>query len=423
MTWRWPHRASHTPSAPSIAALSDQATLHRAGRVVAVQSAVALGLLLFVVGLAVYLVDTHVQQQQIATQLTVAAANTDDVSDPPPGMALALRGPSGPVAISANAPQPIASLITGPTGYSDLHVHDVHYRALVSDNPHGRVVALLDLQPFDTGRNRLLLALALAEGAGIAAAAAVVLLLSRRSIRPLTHALALQRRFVADASHELRAPLTVLHTRAQMLARRAHHKVPDELHQELQGLVADTRALGEVVEELLLAASLESGPQTHERVDLLALSQQVRASVAAHAQSLDIAVEVESSTDDRAEQASFLVDGSRSALRRALLSLVDNALAHERPGGRVLLHVNRDDATVRVHVVDTGVGIDPARAQTVFTRFAHGDTQPAGGRRYGIGLSLVREIAHAHHGEILVDTHPHQGATFTLRLPAAPITL
>ena len=59
----------------------------------------------------------------------------------------------------------------------------------------------------------------------------------------------------------------------------------------------------------------------------------------------------------------------------------------------------------------------------MFTRFAHGDTQPAGGRRYGIGLSLVREIAHAHHGEILVDTHPHQGATFTLRLPAAPITL
>jgi len=133
---------------------------------------------------------------------------------------------------------------------------------------------------------------------------------------------------------------------------------------------------------------------------------------------LDIAVEVQSSADDRAGPASFLVDGSRSALRRALLSLLDNALVHERPGGRVLLHVNRDDTTVQVHVVDTGVGMDPARAQTVFTRFAHGDTQPAGARRYGIGLSLVREIAHAHHGEILVDTQPDQGATFTLRLPA-----
>jgi signal transduction histidine kinase len=70
------------------------------------------------------------------------------------------------------------------------------------------------------GRSRLLLSLGIAELTGILASAAVVILLTRRSIRPLTQALALQRRFVADASHELRAPLTVLHTRIQLLSRR-----------------------------------------------------------------------------------------------------------------------------------------------------------------------------------------------------------
>ena len=73
---------------------------------------------------------------------------------------------------------------------------------------------------YKAGRSRLLLSLGIAELAGIVASIAVVTLLTRRSIRPLAEALALQRRFVADASHELRAPLTVLHTRIQLLARR-----------------------------------------------------------------------------------------------------------------------------------------------------------------------------------------------------------
>ncbi len=77
------------------------------------------------------------------------------------------------------------------------------------------MVALIDLRPYEASRSRLLLSLAIAELAGIAVSVAVVVLLTRRSIRPLTEALALQRRFVADASHELRAPLTVLHTRCR----------------------------------------------------------------------------------------------------------------------------------------------------------------------------------------------------------------
>lgn len=407
----WPRRHSAGSRSASI----DRAVLHRAGRIAALQVAAALGAVLLVVGLAFYLVDDHVQQQQIASQLSAVASAVDDVNDPPPGMALAIRTTKGSVAVSAHAPASAATLLDGPLGYTDLHDGDVEYRGLVTDNASGRVVALLDLGPFDTGRHRLLLALAFAKVVGIATSAGVVLLLSRRSIQPLARALELQRRFVADASHELRAPLTVLHTRVQLLARRADRYTPGELRCHLDGVVAETRALGEVVEELLLSASLESGAQPHEFVDMLALATQVRDSMSAYAESLGIAVDVErGGLEDR----SSVVTGSRSALRRALVSLVDNALTHERPGGRVLLRVGAVGSDVVVSVVDTGVGVDSAIAETLFTRFAHGVRRPAGGRRYGIGLALVREVARAHGGDVSVEARPGGGAIFSLRIPS-----
>jgi len=318
------------------------------------------------------------------------------------------------VAVSDRAPAATARLLSRQPGFSSVRSHDVEYRGLVADRGGRRVAALLDITPWETGRQRLLLALIIAEIAGAAAAAAVVVMLSRRSIRPLGAALALQRRFVADASHELRAPLTVLHTRAQLLARRAEKQdVDPALREQLNGLVTDTRALGDVVEDLLLSASLDSDAGGREPVDLRVLCQQVRDSVAAHAESLHLRLDLES--DDAGD---LTVTGSSTALRRALLALLDNAIAHESPGGQVTLRVTRGADTVSVAVADTGVGLDVHTVQHLFTRFAHGDGHTAGVRHYGIGLALVREIIDAHHGEIVVDGAPQHGATFTLHLPA-----
>ncbi len=394
--------------------VDDEALLRRTGRLAALQSALALGVVLLLVGTVAYFLDVHAQAQEISGQLSAVIASTDDVTDAPPGMALAIREPSGAVAVSDRAPAATARLLSGQPGFSNVRSHDVEYRGLVADRDGRRIAALLDITPWETGRQRLLLALVIAEIAGVAAAAAVVVMLSRRSIRPLGAALALQRRFVADASHELRAPLTVLHTRAQLLARRAEkHDVDPELRAQLNGLVTDTRALGDVVEDLLLSASLDSDAGGREPVDLRVLCQHVRDSVAAHAESLHLRLDLAS--DDAGD---LTVTGSSAALRRALLALLDNAIAHESPGGQVTLRVTRGADTVSVAVADTGVGLDVHTVQHLFTRFAHGDGHTAGVRHYGIGLALVKEIVDAHHGEIVVDGAPERGATFTLHLPA-----
>ena len=161
------------------------------------------------------------------------------------------------------------------------------------DRPEGRVVAMLDLAPYHDGRNRLLLSLGFAELAGILASIAVVVLFTRRSVRPLAQALALQRRFVADASHELRAPLTVLHTRAQMLARRAGAGDARALQQDAEALVADTRVLGDIVDDLLASATMTAGAAPRDRVDLAAVAAAVRDSVASYAESLGVTVRFE----------------------------------------------------------------------------------------------------------------------------------
>jgi signal transduction histidine kinase len=398
---------------------ADLAVVRRAGRIAAIQASLALAVVLLVVGAVVFLVDVRVQNQQIADQLTSVAATADDATDPPPGMELVLRDLTGKVQASS-ADVSSAELLARPVGFSDARIHDAAYRVLVADKPEGRVVALLALAPYEAARGRLLLALGAAELAGILASVAVVFLLTRRSLRPLTEALALQRRFVADASHELRAPLTVLHTRIQLLARRFDDGRAHEAKPQIDALVADSRVLGEVIDDLLASASMAGTGVPHVRVDVSAIVDEVRASMVEHAESAAVGLSV--TRDIEAAATDFDVFGSAAALRRAVTSLVDNALTHEHPGGAIVIHLRRRGAHVAIDVRDDGVGVHPDAMETLFTRFSHGQshTATAGRQRHGIGLALVREIALAHRGDIAVTPTVGGGATFTLTVPAAP---
>jgi signal transduction histidine kinase len=401
------------------APLSDLTVVKRAGRLAAVQASVALALVLLVVGGVVFAVYLRAQNRQIGAELQTLAMTADDANDPPPDMELALRDNNGHISTSDGG-EPGVPLLTGATGFSEMYANGREYRTLVVDRPEGRVVAMTDLAPYHAGRNRLLMALGFAELAGILASIAVVVLFSRRSVRPLANALALQRRFVADASHELRAPLTVLHTRAQMLAHRVGTADVHALQKDADALVADTRALGDIVDDLLDSATMAAGKPARDRVDLSAVAMSVRDSMASYAQSIGVTLDCECESVNGS--AGFDVIGSAAALRRALTALVDNALGHGHDGGTVELRVRRAGAKVTVAVADDGVGIDPEAMATLFTRFSHGaeHTSRAGREPYGIGLALVREIADAHGGDVAVASTPGEGATFTLTLPAAP---
>src|SRR4051812_13869347 len=253
-------------------------------------------------------------------------------------------------------------------------------------------------------RSSLVFGLGIAEVLALLAALGCGRVLAGRAIRPLADALRRQRTFVADASHELRAPLTRLHTRAQLLARRSSGRDAADLDQ----LVRGTRELGEVVEDLLLSAQACDRPE-FELVELGGLAEEAVAAEAVRAGEGQVRLAVSR------ERRPYVVQGVPTALRRVLSALLDNALGHTPPGGSIEVWLGvPDERHVELRIRDTGIGFPPADAERIFERFARGSD--GDGRRFGLGLALVREVVTGHGGTIAAAGRPGDGATFTLRL-------
>jgi len=114
------------------------------------------------------------------------------------------------------------------------------------------------------------------------------------------------------------------------------------------------------------------------------------------------------------------VFGAPSPLRRMILTLLDNAIAHTTPNGAIEVTVGpAEHGGVELRVADDGTGFDPADGGRIFERFAQSGRP--GPRRFGLGLALAREIVADHGGTIRAASRPGQGATFTIRLPAARV--
>ncbi|GAA4557819.1 HAMP domain-containing sensor histidine kinase [Pseudonocardia xishanensis] len=374
------------------------------------QAAVLVAVLVVVLTAVAVVVLIDAQRAQVTAQLDDAIARADDVGDPPAGVYLLLRAPDGTVTATAGLPDGVAepealaeAAAGGDPPAVERDVDEVQYEIATQRRPDGSTVqAILDLTANHAERNRLVATMLVVGLVGLAGAAAAGTWLGHRALSPLSAALALQRRFVADAGHELRTPLTLLGTRAQLLRRRLRRTtdVDREALAEADGVVADAARLTAILEDLLLTADPRA-ERTTEPVDLAALAREVGDSAGA---------EVRVDADEP-----VVVRGTPVALTRAVTALVDNAVRHARTGTVVAVHADGDRAVV--DVTDDGEGVDPAVAPRIFERFTTGArTTDPGRRRYGIGLALVAEIAAAHDGRVEL-VPATTGAHFRLTLP------
>ncbi|MBC7633254.1 MAG: HAMP domain-containing protein [Flavobacterium sp.] len=218
-----------------------------------------------------------------------------------------------------------------------------------------------------------------------------------------------QRRFVSDASHELRSPLATLRQHAELV--HAHPEVTSA--EELSTVVIEEGArLQTIVEAMLLLARLDEGaPRRTDPVDLddLAISELTRLrSTTGHG------MEVDGTAIGPAR-----VSGDSRLLGQLVRNLANNAARHA--SGRIALGTWTDEAWVFLTVDDDGTGIPEDQRDRVFERFVRLDearAREAGGS--GLGLAIVRAIARAHGGEVLIETSPRGGARFTVTLPTHP---
>jgi two-component system OmpR family sensor kinase len=261
--------------------------------------------------------------------------------------------------------------------------------------------------------NDLLKAMIIAGLAGILLAGGIGWLSARSAIRPLGEALALQRRFVQDASHELRTPLAILDARIQLAQREATPE--SKPGQALARIRDDTATLTAIVNELLLAATGTRQTPSPETTDLADVAASVAEGLQQIAGEQGITVEVSA-------RAQPLARIEKDSLRRAVLALADNALAHTPSGGHITLAtaVERNQAVITV--TDTGAGITGVDQARIFERFVRttGADGTRGQRSFGIGLALVREITTSAGGTVEIARTGPQGTVMKLTLPLAP---
>ena len=218
-----------------------------------------------------------------------------------------------------------------------------------------------------------------------------------------------ERVFVADASHELRTPLATLRTELELALRS--ERSSEELRAALRSAAEEVDRLSQLAEDLLVIARSDQGrlPIAREPIELSVLLERVRKRFEDRARERGREIVVAAPSSLRAE-----LDGLR--IEQALGNLVENALRHG--GGEVSLSARRDDGSAVLEVSDHGPGFPDGFEAEAFDRFTRaGDGRTGGGA--GLGLAIVRAIATAHGGGVVVAASGEAATTLRITLPLA----
>jgi heavy metal sensor kinase len=221
------------------------------------------------------------------------------------------------------------------------------------------------------------------------------------------------RRFTADAAHELRAPLTLMRTEAEVALARP--RTVEQYRGSLETMLAEVERLSRLADQLLMLARADAGALVAQmtNVDLPNLVEETGGRWRSLAARRGVTL-VDQVPDEG------YVWGDPDLLRRLIDNLIDNALQYSPSGGTVAISCTLRDSWWDLVVADSGPGVQPAMKPLLFERFARADParrRDTGGA--GLGLALCAVIAQLHNGSISLDEGPGPGARFVVRLPAA----
>ncbi len=218
--------------------------------------------------------------------------------------------------------------------------------------------------------------------------------------------------FTADASHELRTPVAVMRTRAELSLRKA--RSAEEYRDVIAEVLTELEKTSGLIEQLMFLARADSGAETLHFTPTN-VSEVLRE--ACH-QGSALAEAKQIGFQERISGDSMWIQGDAGSLRRLFLILIDNAVKYTPANGQVEVSLQRNDGYAVAQVRDTGIGIAEADLPNVFERFYRADkarTRESGG--VGLGLSIGRWITEVHAGTIEVHSSPGQGSMFQIRFP------
>ena len=301
----------------------------------------------------------------------------------------------------------VSATIRGPEG----RVRVVSMPMYDGDSLMGTIQYARSLQqPQQTVNELVLVLLPLALG-GLGLAILGGLYMAGRAVRPVRDSFERQKAFVADASHELKTPLTLIRADAEVVLYR--DEVTPKDRELIEHALAETDRMGDTLSSLLALARLDAGQARVVRkpFDLTAVLAETAERFGARAASEEIQLEVQAP-----DKIPALGDPEKTG--EILAALLDNALRHTLPGGSVILDGVVSDGKAEAIVRDTGPGILPEQLPRIFERFYRapdGRSRESGGT--GLGLTIARDLARVQRGELRAENVKEGGAVFRLRLP------
>jgi signal transduction histidine kinase len=296
----------------------------------------------------------------------------------------------------------------------ELHAHDVGSRERGREvpglAPEGRaVVESPSVAEYLESLGRSIL---LADVITVAVAGGLSWLLATRTLRPIKEAVDAEQELYANAAHDLRTPLAVMRTEAEVALRSGG--VTGEARQVLESSLEEISRISTMVEQMLdLARHGARGARPRGPMDLAEMARALTAKLGLRAASLGIDLVTSAETPAR-------VEGSALDLERAIYNVLEIALAYTPSGGTVKVSVRKSGGEVLLSVTDTGIGIEAEDLPRITEPFFRGDRARgahAGGA--GLGLTIVRSVMEDHRGELLAESAPGRGTTITLKLPVA----
>jgi len=234
--------------------------------------------------------------------------------------------------------------------------------------------------------------------------------LVRKSTAPIERSMEFMRRFMADAAHELRTPIAILRTRAEIALQQPRDA--ENYVSALRGVEAEARRLGGIVDSLLVLARADAGEQQIDTARIFLDDIAVDAAGAAQIVARQKNVEV---TVDQFEEAP--IQGDPTLVRQLIMIVLDNAVKFTDAGGQVHIRVSMREGVPTFSVEDTGIGIKQEELSRVFQRFFRGETARSRTDGAGLGLSIASWIAREHGADISLSSEPGEGTNVVVTFP------
>jgi len=281
--------------------------------------------------------------------------------------------------------------------------------------PITHVQAVVNMDAEQAMLNRLADWFLIGLGLGGALTVLAGLYLANQALRPIRRSWEQQRRFTADASHELRMPLSIIQANAELMLMHPDRSALEHSEQ-ISMVLAEAKRMAKLTDQLLLLARSDSGREELLLGDVR-LDELIR-----HVMRLFEPLAELNGVRLEAELASGVeLTGDPDKLQQLLVILLDNSLKHTPAGGAIRVALTRRGQQAVMVVEDTGEGIAGEDLPHIFERFYRGDrSRSRGDGGTGLGLSIARWIAEKHGGAITAASQPGRGTTMTVRLPAAP---